>query len=121
MRSQRCASTGRRRVSAVAAELVGEPRLGGSPVAQDRGFRDAEQLRRLADVEATEESALDHQCLTGLDARQLLQCGVEREQIIGAGRWLVECFVERDGCESTTALLRVAAPGGLNEHLAHGP
>src|SRR5207247_581086 len=71
-----------RRVSARSPQLTGQPRLGGSPIAQDGGLGYAEQLGALRHVEAAEEPALDHQCLTRLEAGERLEGGLETEQLI---------------------------------------
>src|SRR5205809_4337301 len=76
-----------RRVSARSPQLTGQPRLGGSPIAQDGGLGHAEQLGALRHVEAAEEPALDHQCLTRLEAGERLEGGLETEQLIRGRHW----------------------------------
>src|SRR5205809_7464158 len=96
-----------RRVSARSPQLTGQPRLGGSPIAQDGGLGYAEQLGALRHVEAAEEPALDHQCLTRLEAGERLEGGLETEQLIrGAGR-LRDGVVEGGDGQSAATFLRL--------------
>src|SRR2546425_349877 len=94
-----------RRVSARSPQLTGQPRLGGSPIAQHGGLGYAEQLGALRHVEAAEEPALDHQGLARLEAGQLLEGGLETEQLIRAAGRLRGGLVEGDASQSPTTFL----------------
>src|SRR5438034_11074849 len=61
--------------SARSPQLMRQPCLGGSPVAENGGLRYAEQLGAFRHVEAAEEPALNHQRLARLKAGELLQRG----------------------------------------------
>ena len=74
---------------------------------------------RLGDVQPAEEAALDHRRLTRSMPRELLECRVEREQVVGRrgrGRALRRTYTTR----AAAALVGVAPPRRLDEHLAHG-
>src|SRR5207253_5001178 len=88
-----------RRVSARSPQLTGQPRLGGSPIAQDGGLGYAEQLGALRHDEAAEEPALDHQRLTWLQPGELLQGSIEAQQLVRAGRRRIGCVLEGDDRE----------------------
>src|SRR5438094_10185511 len=78
----RCPSPSRfSEVDARGRDLRGEPGPGRSPVAQDGGFGNLEQLRRLRDVETAEVAAFDQQRLTRMDAGEIVERGVECEQL----------------------------------------
>src|SRR5207249_1258273 len=74
--------------SARSPQLMRQPCLGGSPVAENGGLRYAEQLGAFRHVEAAEEPALDHQRLARLKAGELLEGGVQAQQFDGACRRL---------------------------------
>src|SRR2546422_10506808 len=73
-----------RRVSARSPQLTGQPRLGGTPIAQHGGLGYAEQLGAFRHVESPEEPALDHQRLTWLEAGERLEGGPEAEEFVRA-------------------------------------
>src|SRR5438128_7906294 len=100
-----------RRVSARSPQLTGQPRLGGSPIAQHGGLGYAEQLGALRHVEAAEEPALDHQCLTRLEAGERLEGGLETEQLIRAAGRLRDGVVAAGGGPATATFLGLSCPG----------
>src|SRR5213596_4087887 len=102
------------------SDLTGQPRLGGTPIAQHGGLGYAEQLGAFRHVESPEEPALDHQCLTWLQPGERLEGGLETEQLIRAAGRLRDGVVEGGVSQSTAPLLRLPSPGGLDQDLAHG-
>ena len=61
-----------------------QPRFRRAPVPQDGRLRHVEQRGRLGDIESAEIPALDHRRLSRMNARQVVERGVQREQIVGA-------------------------------------
>ena len=101
-------------------KLIGEPGLGGAPVAQDGGFGNVEQLGCFGNVEAAEEAAFDHHGLALVHSCEFVECAIEREQIFAATGNFFVGGVEGDGNFRTgSALSRIAAARGFNQQLAH--
>src|SRR5207302_7175013 len=75
-----------RRPSARLPQLMGKPRPGRSPIAEDGGLGYAEQLGAFRHIESAEEPALDHERLTWLKPGELLQGSIEAQQLVRAGR-----------------------------------
>src|SRR3989440_5213669 len=68
----------------------------------------------LRHVEAAEEPALDHQCLTRLEAGERLEGGLETEQLIRAAGRLRDGVVEGGDGQSTATVLRDRKSTRLN-------
>ncbi len=58
---------------------MGKPRLGGSPVTENRGLGHAEQLRTCRHVEAAEKPGLDYLRLARLKAGKFFEGGIETQ------------------------------------------
>ena len=98
-----------------------EPGSGGPPVAEDRRLGDVEQRRGLAHVQPAEEAALDHHRLARIEPGELLERGVEREQLRAADGAGCQRLRRRSRTRPpAAALARAPAPRGLDQHLAHG-
>ena len=85
-------------------------------------FGDFEQRRRLGDVEAAEVPAFDHGGLPRVDAREIVERGIERQEIVGGEPSQADRVVE--GHERRVLAPPpggVATPGSLDEDLTHGP
>jgi hypothetical protein len=88
----------------------------------DGRFGDVEQCRCLGDVETAEVPAFDHGCLPRVDPSEIVERGIERQEIVGGRRGPADRLVKgHKHCVLTSAPGGVAAPGGLDEHLTHGP
>src|SRR5882724_6541895 len=110
-----------RRVSARSPQLTGQPRLGGTPIAEHGGLGYAEQLGAFRHVESPEEPTLDYQRLTWLQPGELLQGNIEAQQLVRAGRRRIGCVLEGDDRQCLPApLLSLPSPGGFDQDLAHG-
>jgi hypothetical protein len=107
--------------SVSATQLESEPGFDGAPVAQNGSFGHFEEGRGLGDIETAEEAALDHDGLAGVEAGEVVEGGIEGEQIPFRGGVLSEGIVEGDEEDLGAATLEgVAAAGGFDEELAHG-
>jgi len=96
-----------------------QPDLGTTPVASHRDRRDLEHRGSFVDAEATKEPHFDDLHLAGIDARERIQCVIERDEvevIISAHH--DDRFVERDMPHAATAL-DVVASRMLNKDAPH--
>src|SRR5436309_15363447 len=86
-----------RRVSARSPQLTGQPRLGGTPIAEHGGLGYAEQLGAFRHVESPEEPTPDYQRLTWLQPGERPQGNIEAQQLVRAVRRRTGCAPEVDG------------------------
>jgi hypothetical protein len=83
---------------------------------------DLEQRRRLGDVETAEVPAFDHRRLPWVNPREVLERGIERQQVVGRRGRRADRLVEgHEDRVATAAPGGVTAPGGLDEDLTHRP
>src|SRR5439155_14693638 len=109
------------RPSARSPQMMGKPRLGGSPVTKNRSLGDAEQLRTCRYIEAAEKPGLDNQRLARLKAGKLFEGGIEAQWLVRSARRLIgRVVVQRHDPQSSAPLLSVPSAGGLDQDLAHG-
>ena len=89
------------------------------PVAFNRRARGALDIRDVFEREAAEEAQLHDPALSGIERRELGECGVEIEEV--DVWWVVsrDGFVEHDAGKSARSLGHLAAPGMLHQDAAH--
>ena len=97
-----------------------EPRLDGSPIAKDGGFRYFEHLRGFGNVQTSEKTAFDHERLARIHPRQLVERGIEPQNIFVARADVPQRFVERHDGIIAASFQGVAATRRFDKELSHG-
>src|SRR5688572_20796403 len=109
-------------ISSGGGELSVEPGASEGPVTTDGGRRDVEGGGGFVDAESTEEPALDHPCLTSIDALELQQRVADRNEIVE--RRVMrggDILIEGHGRPATASLFSRPPLGVVDEDIAHRP